>query len=77
MFETPSAQIVEDSRPRILKNGYSEKQFDEIQEISEVFDKLRHLKNQNQDRHLHFNKDRELADYFEQVFEKSIQTNGT
>ena len=44
MFETPSAQIVEDSKQRILKQGFKEKHFDELLEISEAYDKLRHLK---------------------------------
>ena len=43
MFETPSAQIVEDSKVRILKLGFDEKGFYEILEISETYDQLRFL----------------------------------
>lgn len=46
-------------------------------EIAEVYDLLRHLKNQNKDRNTHYEMDRELADYFEQVFEQSILQNGS
>ena len=43
MFETPSAQIVEDSKVRIRKKGCNEKQFYEIRESSETYAQLRQL----------------------------------
>lgn len=41
MFETPSSQMVQDSKMRLQKAGFNNNQYDDFYKISESYDKLR------------------------------------
>ena len=41
MFETPSAQQVEDLKPRFIDAGLSESSFEEFTKVADTYDKLR------------------------------------
>lgn len=69
MFETPSAQVVEDHRGQVLQAGFTEDAFEEICCIAEQFDKLRLFNRMQEELKI---SDRELADFFETKFLKAI-----
>ena len=69
MFETPSAQVVEDHLGQVLQAGFTEDAFEEICCIAEQFDKLRLFNRMQEELKI---SDRELADFFETKFLKAI-----
>ena len=41
MFETSSCQLIEENRPSIIGEGFSEQLFEDLLKVAESYDKLR------------------------------------